>query len=124
MMIDTERIVSALRAGLGPSVSVLVARSESPEACPRAVVLPPGRASAVEAGGEPLLTRIVQPVRIATRSYGQADALACQAADAMAGLGYRLAAWEPDPAPPRGVTLRFEAWEAPDGLIYPAEPAG
>lgn len=121
---DTDRIVAALRAGLDPGVGILVARPEQDVTCPCVLLSPPARAPALQAHGAALLTRVVQTVGVSARSHWQTAALAGQAADILMGLGYRLTDSRPSPAPPRGLSLRFEAFEGADGLIYPAAAGG
>ena len=118
---DTARVLDALRTALGPSVTVLVARPEAPAACPCVLLLPAAQAPALQARGEVLLTHCVQPVRLVARSVLQAAALAAQAADVLTALGYRLTATAAEPAPPRGLTLRFETWIR-DGTAYSRAP--
>ena len=120
MIHDTARAVTALRTALGPSVGVFAGRPETEETCPCVLVEPPVRVPALEADGEALLSHEVQPLRVIARSYRQAALLAEQAADVLAGLGYRLTE-EAFDAPPRSAVLRFEAYFGNDGLIYGAD---
>ena len=121
---ETARVLAALENAMPDGAAVRISRPETEARCPAVLVQPAERLPVCVSGGETLLTRVTQPVRIIARSMGQLDGFTDRAVTAMSGLGYRLIEAQSVEGLPRARTLTFRATADSAGFIYSEENGG